>query len=174
MSAAVESSPPRGPAAASCGVVAGLHRAPRALLPMRSFPELKLIAGRGVEGDRYANGEGYLTEKLASLGVTDNRHVTFFEEETLLWLFESHGIAMTMEEHRRNVTTRGIDMAALAGRRFRVGEAVLLGFATTPCKHIEEMVGRRIVPLLMRSPGLNARILEPGTIRVGDPIVALE
>lgn len=155
------------------GRVAGLHRAPRAFLPMRSFPELKLIAGKGVEGDRYASREGYLTEKLEGLGVTDTRQVTLFEEETLQMLFNQHGIVIGMEEHRRNVTTRGIDLPSLAGKRFRVGEAILLGFATTPCKHIEEMIGKRIVPILMHSPGLNARIVVPGVIRVDDVIQVL-
>jgi len=134
---------------------------------------LRLIEGKGVEGDRYSTGEGYLTEKLAGLGVTDNRHLTLFEEEALQMVLNEHGIALSMEDHRRNVTTRGIDLPSLAGKQFRIGEAILLGFATTPCKHIEEMVGKRIVPILMKSPGLNARIIKPGVIRVGDSIEAI-
>jgi hypothetical protein len=155
------------------GSVAGLHRTPRAMLPMRSFAELRLLAGQGVEGDRYATGQGYLTKKLLGLGVTDQRHVTFFEEEALQMVFNEHGIALTMEDHRRNVTTRGISMPSLVGKHFRVGEATLFGFATTPCKHIEEMLGQRLVPIMMKSPGLNARIVVPGVIRVGDVIEAL-
>ncbi|HEY4318218.1 MAG TPA: MOSC domain-containing protein [Herbaspirillum sp.] len=158
------------PAARATGVIVGLHRTPRGMLPMKSFPELRLIMGKGVEGDRYSTGEGYLTEKLAGLGTTDQRQVTLFEDEALQMLFNEHGVSMTMEEHRRNITTRGISLPSLAGKYFRIGEATLEGFATTPCKHIEEMIGKRIVPLMMLSPGLNARIILPGMVRVGDTI----
>jgi hypothetical protein len=160
-------------AAPATGVIVGLHRTPRAMLPMKSFPELRLLMGKGVEGDRYATGEGYLTEKLAGLGTTDQREVTLFEDEALQMLFNEFGVSMTMEEHRRNITTRGISLPSLAGKYFRIGAATLEGFATTPCKHIEEMIGKRIVPLMMLSPGLNARIIVPGVVRVGDTIRVL-
>jgi hypothetical protein len=157
----------------ACGTVVGLHRTPRGMLPMKSFAELRLLMGKGVEGDRYSTGEGYLTEKLAGLGTTDQRQVTLFEDEALQMLYNEHGIAMSMEEHRRNITTRGIDLPSLAGKYFRIGEVTLEGFATTPCKHIEEMIGKRIVPILMLSPGLNARIIVPGVVRIGDAIRCL-
>ena len=43
------------------GVVRFLHLAPRAFLPMRAAESITLVAGRGIEGDRYmiGNEEGF-------------------------------------------------------------------------------------------------------------------
>ncbi len=38
------------------GFVRFLHITPRAFLPMREMPALTLVAGRGIEGDRYMSG----------------------------------------------------------------------------------------------------------------------
>jgi hypothetical protein len=47
------------------GVVRYLHITPRAFLPMRAMPELRLIEGKGIEGDRYMIGreEGFYSHK---------------------------------------------------------------------------------------------------------------
>ena len=44
------------------GFVRFLHITPRAFLPMRAMPEITLVAGRGIEGDRYMIGreEGFI------------------------------------------------------------------------------------------------------------------
>ena len=41
------------------GSVVSIHIAPAAGLPMETVPEARAIAGRGLEGDRYALGVGY-------------------------------------------------------------------------------------------------------------------
>ena len=38
------------------GIVRHLHVTPRAFLPMREMPEIKLVEGKGIEGDRYMIG----------------------------------------------------------------------------------------------------------------------
>ena len=152
------------------GKVAGLHIAPRPFLPLDSPPSVNFIEGKGIDGDRYAEGRGYLTEKIAELGVTNQRHVTLFEQETLDWLDAAHNIKLAASEHRRNVTTQGVPLNHLFGKTFRIGEAVLLGFETTPCKHLEEVTGHSLVQLLINRSGLNARIIVGGVVNVGDII----
>lgn len=155
------------------GVVVGLHLAPRAMLPMRSVETLKLIAGEGVEGDRYLLGTGALSESLKQRGLMQNRQVTLFEEEVLEALRRDHGVELTPEEHRLNITTRGVPLNHLIGRRFRVGSTVLLGVLAAPCKHLDEVLGRPISYLLVNRRGLNAKVIEGGRIWLDDVIEPL-
>ena len=41
------------------GVIRFIHITSRAFLPMRSMAEVTLIAGKGIEGDRYLMKEGF-------------------------------------------------------------------------------------------------------------------
>ena len=157
----------------SRGRVIGLHYTPRAMLPIRNVPEINLIVGAGVEGDRYAVGKGFLSAKAVEFGVKDQREVTLFPQESVEMLRQEHGIHLAPGEHRRNITTSGVDLAALVGKRFRIGAVVLEGFDTTACKHLDEVVGKPIAVLLFRRWGINARIIEGGRIRLGDVVEAL-
>lgn len=148
------------------GVVRCLHRTPRAFLPMRSFPELELIAGRGVEGDRYLIGQetGFYSHK-----PEDGRQITLFEMETLEALRRDYGIELLPEEHRRNVTVEGVPLNHLVGRRFRLGGAIAEATRlSTPCRHIEEILGKAVFDPLINRSGLNCKIIAGGTLRVGD------
>ncbi len=151
------------------GEVVSLHRTPRAFLPMGTFAELNLIAGHGVEGDRYAQGTGFYSHKPEA-----GREVTFFEAETLEALARDHGVTLRADAHRRNITTRGVPLNHLVGRRFRVGAAIVEATRlSTPCKHIEEITGQQLFSLILNRCGLNARIIEGATVRIGDPILPL-
>ena len=150
------------------GVVRFLHRTPRAFLPMRSFPELQLIAGRGIEGDRYLIGQetGFYSHK-----PEEGRQVTLFEIETLEALRRDHGIELLPEEHRRNVTVEGVPLNHLVGRRFRLGETVVEATRlSTPCRHIEEILGKAVFDPLINRSGLNCKIIAGGILRVGDVV----
>jgi MOSC domain-containing protein YiiM len=148
------------------GVVRFLHRTPRAFLPMRSYPELQLIAGRGIEGDRYLIGQesGFYSHK-----PEEGRQITLFETETLEALRRDHGIDMLPEEHRRNVTVEGVPLNHLVGRRFRLGETIVEATRlSTPCRHIEEILEKAVFDPLINRSGLNCKIISGGTLRVGD------
>jgi MOSC domain-containing protein YiiM len=60
--------------------------------------------------------------------------------EALEAMAAEHDIEITAAESRRNVLTRGIDLNALVGRRFRIGEVECLGVELChPCKHLESV-----------------------------------
>ena len=59
------------------GNVVSIHIARDAAAPMESREEVKAVAGRGLEGDRYFNGTGHWSK---SPGVS--REVTLIELET--------------------------------------------------------------------------------------------
>src|ERR1043165_4568996 len=145
-----------------------LHRTPRALLPMRSMPELTLVAGKGIEGDRYMIGreEGFYSHK-----PEEGRQVTLFELETLTALKRDHRIDLAPEEHRRNVTVEGVPLTHLVGRRFWLGETLLEATRLSiPCRHIEEITGKAIFDPLINRSGLNCKILKGGIVRSGDAV----
>jgi len=133
---------------------------------MKSVPSLKLIEGVGIEGDRYARGEGFYSDR-----PEEGRQVTLFEAETLEALLRDHNIELAASDHRRNVTTRGVPLNHLVGQKFRVGHAILEGTRlSTPCRHIEQITGQEIFNVLINRSGLNSRILTGCPIFVGDPI----
>lgn len=148
------------------GVVRYLHITPRSFLPMESFDELTLVAGKGIVGDRYMIGResGFYSHR-----PEDGRQITLFEIETLEALARDAKIQMLPEEHRRNVTVQGVPLNHLVGKQFWVGEALLEATRlSTPCRHIEEILGKAVFDPLINRAGLNCRILKGGVIHVGD------
>jgi MOSC domain-containing protein YiiM len=148
------------------GIVRHLHITARAFLPMRSMPEITLVAGRGIEGDRYMLGRetGFYSER-----PEDGRQVTLFEIETLQALKRDANIDLGPEDHRRNVTVEGVPLNHLVHRRFWLGDTLLEATRLSiPCRHIEEITGKAIFDPLINRSGLNCRILKGGIVRVGD------
>ena len=150
------------------GTVAHLHITARAFLPMRAQDSIALVAGRGIEGDRYMLGieQGFYSEK-----PEEGRQVTLFEAEVLEAIQRDYGVELLPEEHRRNVTTRGVPLNWLVGRRFRIGPCLMEATRlSVPCRHIEEILDKQVFDPMVHRSGLNCRILEGGTVRVGDAI----
>ena len=74
---------------------------------------------------------------------------------------------------RRNVLVSGIPLIALKGRRFRIGDVLLEGTdPCDPCSRMEDALGPGGYNAMRGMGGLCARILEGGSLRVGDAVVA--
>lgn len=148
------------------GTVVSLCSAPRSFLPMRSFGELTLQEGVGVVGDRYAGRRGFYSDLHH-----DGRQVTLFEVETLRAIERDYRISLAPTDHRRNITTEGVPLNHLVGRRFTVGATLLEGvMLSVPCRHIEQVTGKEIFNAMLHRSGLMARILRGGPVMVGDTI----
>lgn len=151
------------------GTVVAIHVAGEAGAPMRELSEVAAIAGAGLEGDRYRAGIGFYSDRPGS------RQLTLIEAEALEAVAAETGIALAFAESRRNLTTRGLPLNDLVGRRFRVGAVLCAGIRLCPpCTRLEELTGRPVMPPLIDRGGLRADILESGTIRRGDPIQVVE
>ena len=89
--------------------------------------------------------------------------------------FPGEKVKLAPGDHRRNLTTAGVPLNHLVGKRFKVGEAVLTGGRLNfPCKYLERLLGLPVYTPLLNRSGLNCRIEVGGTIRKGDLITPLE
>jgi MOSC domain-containing protein YiiM len=149
------------------GELLHIHIAPRASAPMHSLSEARMVAGTGLDGDRYASRLGTYSNKHHV-----DRQATLIEVETLEALARDRNITLAPHEHRRNLTTRGVPLNHLVGQYFRVGNCVLYGGRlNVPCIYLETVVGKPVFKPLLNRSGLNCRIVIGGHVHVGDPIV---
>lgn len=147
------------------GQLEHIHIAATAGAPMQALSEARLVAGQGLDGDRYKLGTGTYSPN------PDIREATLIEAEALEALARDYGVTLLPHEHRRNLTTRGVPLNHLVGRRFRVGACLLEGGRlNVPCRYLEDLVGKKVFKPLMHRSGLNCRIVEGGTVRIGDMI----
>jgi MOSC domain-containing protein YiiM len=150
------------------GHVEAICIAPRGSADMQALAEVEAISGVGLRGDRYAAGSGFYSQRPTDPGA---REVTLIEAETLDALRTECDIELSVAQHRRNLTLRGVRLGDLLGQRFTVGEVVLEGVRDCPpCEHLELLTGKRLLRPLLERGGLRARILVGGAIRVGDEV----
>jgi MOSC domain-containing protein YiiM len=148
------------------GKLLHVHIATEASAPMRELTQARLVAGVGIEGDRYATGRGTYSNT-----PRPDRQVTLIELEALEALARDYQIRFTPQESRRNLTTIGVPLNHLVGQRFRVGEVVLRGARlNVPCKYLEQVTGKAVFGPLTHRSGLNCEVESDGTIRPGDVI----
>lgn len=149
------------------GMVEHLHVAPEAGAPMEARDRVAAVAGVGLDGDRYAERRGHWSPTARR-----GDQLTLVEAEVVESLGAA-GLALAPGETRRNVTTRGVRLDDLIGRRFRVGEALLLGVRRCePCSYLEGLLDRPVMIPLVHRGGIRAEIVESGDIAVGDPVRA--
>lgn len=152
------------------GTIEAIHIAREAGAAVLPLERVRAIPGLGLEGDRYARQVGFFSGDGAG-----DRDITLIEAEVLEDLAARDGIALDPGASRRNVTTRGIRLNGLVGRRFRIGEVECHGTRLCePCQRLEDLTGEPVKVTLAHRGGLRARILTEGEICVGDRIEVVE
>jgi MOSC domain-containing protein YiiM len=147
--------------AAEVGSVAAILLAPASEAPLARVDSVEALPGRGLAGDRYANGAGTFS------GPGRGYELTLVEADVL------EEIGLPWEDARRNLVTKGISLNALVGRRFRVGTVDCVGRRLAePCAHLERLARPGLLRPLVHRGGLRADILSAGTISIGDEIRA--
>ena len=133
---------------------------PKRGAPVLEVPLVTAVAARGLRGDRYAGGSG-------------KRGVTLIQAEHLPVIARLAGHPQVPPALlRRNLVVSGIPLAALRGRRFRIGPVLLEGTdACDPCSQMEAALGPGGYNAMRGMGGLCARILEGGDISIGDAVV---
>lgn len=151
------------------GTVVSIHTAAASGAAMTPRSEVRALPGRGLEGDRYASGEGAWCRE----GVTKpKQQITLIEREALEALRRDYEIDLAEHETRRNLTIEGIALNHLVEREFTVGPVRLRGLQLCePCGHLEEKTGKPVRKGLTHRGGLRCEILSEGVIRVGDAVL---
>lgn len=150
---------------AQVGHVVTLMTAPHATADAVTWKTVTARPG-GIDGDRYQDQTGTFSTNPRRVG----QDITFIEAEALAEL-RARGVTFAPEKARRNVVTNGINLDALIGKRFRVGEVICFGQRRCePCAHLERLTERGTLRGLVHRGGLRADILQAGTITVGDSI----
>lgn len=120
-------------------------------------------AGRGLDGDHYSGRSG-------------SRGVTLIQEEHLAVigaLLRRGPIDPALV--RRNIVVSGVNLLALKGLRFRLGDALLEGTGPCPpCSRMEEVLGSGAYNAMRGHAGLSARVISGGAIRIGDVLVPIK
>jgi MOSC domain-containing protein YiiM len=131
-------------------------------VPVQPVMTLQLDPQQGALGDRYAGRSG-------------NRHLTLIQAEHLPAIGSYLGLpAVDPARLRRNVVVSGLNLLALKGQRFRLGEAVLeMTGECHPCSRMEEEFGTGGYNAVRGHGGITARVLEGGAVSLGDALARL-
>ncbi|MFB8102182.1 MULTISPECIES: MOSC domain-containing protein [Streptomyces] len=156
------------PSAGGPGGLSGIDKRPFEGSVRVSDPGPKGTGGSGLAGDAVCD--------LRNHGGSDQAVYAFAREELDAWERRLGGRELANGVFGENLTTLGVDVSgALIGERWRVGDELLLEVASgrIPCRtfadHVkEEKWVRRFTQEAVT--GAYLRVIEPGTIRAGDPV----
>jgi MOSC domain-containing protein YiiM len=120
---------------------------------MRPVPSATLISGLGIQGDKHAV-------------AVSHRQVLLADKEAL------DAVAVTPGTIKENLTVEGLNVMALpAGSRLRLGTSAVLEITEIcePCFRMDE-IRQGLKQELEGRRGMVARVIQGGTIHLGDPI----
>lgn len=134
--------------------------------PMHRSRTGRLLAGTGLEGDRYALGGGTWAHYPPL-----EKQVTLIDRDDVAAVAAEVGAELTPDATRRNLVTVGVNLPALVGRWFCVGDALLFGMKRCPpCAHLERLTGTRLIKAMVDRGGLNAAVFGSASISEGDVV----
>ncbi|MFW5877225.1 MAG: MOSC domain-containing protein [Myxococcota bacterium] len=129
--------------------------------PVRVVQTARALRYRGLEGDRRAAGRPGSSRQVSLIQA---EHL-----EVVARLLRRGPIDPARV--RRNLVVSGVGVAGLVGLRFRVGEALLEGAKDcAPCSRMRESLGPGGYHAMRGHGGIVARVIEGGTLRVGDEV----
>jgi MOSC domain-containing protein YiiM len=144
-------------------------------VPVRVVEQVRIEANGGLVGDHYG-------------GLSGKRHVTLMQAEHLPAIGSFLAGVSTPEAPtqagtlpvdparlRRNLVVSGLNLLALKGQRFRLGDDVILEYTGEcyPCSKMETTLGAGGYNAMRGHGGITARVVQGGVINVGDTVVVL-
>lgn len=117
------------------------------------------IDERGVVGDRHGRKDG-------------KRSVTLIQQEHLATVSSIMNMDVTPELVRRNIVVSDINLLALKGHTFRIGNVTLeyTGLCH-PCSKMEKALGAGGYNAMRGHGGITARVVEGGRIILNDSVM---
>ncbi|MEZ0485167.1 MOSC domain-containing protein [Fibrella aquatica] len=133
---------------------------PQRNVPVESVEVVTVSEQNGLIGDHYSGQNG-------------KRHITLIQAEHLPAIAAFVGITnLDPALLRRNMVVSGINLLALKGRQFRIGEDVILEYTGEchPCSKMETALGKGGYNALRGHGGITAKVIQGGQVRVGDSV----
>ncbi len=142
------------------GVVLWIGIRPARRVALSPVTMATLDPGLGLIGDHYRSGG------------TRARQVTLIGDMDLLAIGRFLGLdAVGPEPLRRNIVVSGVNLHALRGRRFHLGNAMLEATGDChPCSRMEEVLGVGGYNAVRGHGGITARVVSGGDVHIGDAL----
>lgn len=144
------------------GAVAFIGVRPKRLESVLALACVEATPYSGLEGDRYKKAGG-------------SRQVTLIQAEHLQAIGSYLGREpIDPKLTRRNIVVQGINLLALKGQQFQVGQAMFeYSGDCHPCSRMEENLGPGGYNAMRGHGGITAKIIRGGLICVGDAVSVL-
>lgn len=124
---------------------------------------VRVVAGAGIEGDRYFDRHD-----------EPGQNLTLIEAEEIERFLAAQGRPHDLSVTGRNLVCRGVRLNDLVGREFRIGDVRLRGVELCePCLGLGEALAAEglrpadVVRQFVHRAGLRADVLDDGTLAVG-------
>ncbi|HEX5683659.1 MAG TPA: hypothetical protein VFY73_06440 [Ideonella sp.] len=131
--------------------------------PQQACERICVLAGKGIEGDRYFDRHD-----------EPGQNLTLIEAEEIEAFLNEHQRPIDLSVTHRNLVTRGVRLNELVGREFLVGEVRLRGVELCePCMGMgqalagDSLTPAQVVKRLVQRGGLRADVLSDGLIERG-------
>lgn len=162
--------------------IEGIYITSEASNPMESLEKATLIAGKGIQGDRYCNHVGTYSHirvsKLHPWQREPGRQLTILSADSVEYALKQHGLDVptSLGDLRRNIVVRGIsaqELLGAVGHIVNLGETcrVLVHRLCVPCMYNER---KNCIPGMMEAiwneAGVSCQVVVGGDISVGDSI----
>jgi MOSC domain-containing protein YiiM len=125
--------------------------------------------------ETYANIGGLTNDRYSKGNADSKRQVTLIQQEHLQAAASFLG-KETIDPSltRRNIVVKGINLHALKGKQFKIGEAILEATGLCfPCSRMEENLGKGGYNAMRGHGGITCKVIREGKIRLGDEVIAL-
>lgn len=127
---------------------------------LTALSSVKALESIGLEGDHYKSKNG-------------KRQVTLIQYEHINAVASFMGMEkISPGVLRRNLVVKGVNLHALKGKKFKVGEALLEYTGEChPCSRMEEGLGTGGYNSMRGHGGITAKVITSGEIKIGDKVL---
>jgi MOSC domain-containing protein YiiM len=145
------------------GTVKWIGLRPERRAPIHIVSKVAANTELGLTGDRYS-------------GTSGKRHVTLIQHEHLAVIASLLGLDdCSPALLRRNISVSGINLLALKGKKFKIGNAVLLYTGLChPCSFMQTTFGPGGYNAVRGHGGITAQVIENGEIAVNDKVYFID
>jgi len=142
-------------------------------LPMRPLEKVRVLAGIGIEGDRYGLRLGAFSKSIppkirditliTKMGIDNANH----------YLNLNNLLEFDISETRRNIVIENLlpdELNALVGKVFFLGNLKFKGVELCdPCERPSKLVNKKsFLKAFENNGGIRAQVIEDGEIKIGD------